>query len=126
MDMIETTSGNVRRGRRIMAGEGMVTPRQPMAVEEDGKVETLMPGRDRLTVEHPLVRRQPEKFDLCWKRDRATRMRLREYHERALRHIERELGERPTDTASCLRLPTSAANNYGLGVSRDRPKSWEL
>jgi hypothetical protein len=126
--MIE--SSGVARRRRSIAGEGMVTPRKPMTVVEDGKVETLEPGRHRLAVDHELVARNPDKFVACWKRDVKVRSQLCDMIERS-----RRLGSRrslPTTQnlyglgGSALDL-TGPSNNYGLGGSLNGWKpDWAL
>ena len=107
-----------RRGRRIIAGDGMVTPRKPMTLTEDGVMETLRPGSDRLTLEHPLVRANPERFTLCWRQDREGIVRMRQLLTLALRHADRELASR--------RRP-GRTDNHGLGVARPKgAPSWRL
>ena len=93
--IVESSDG--QRRRRAIAGEGMVTPRKPMAVaEDDGTIETLQPGRDRLTVEHELVARNPDKFVACWNLDVKVRSQLCDYLERSRRHgLTRARGASP-------------------------------
>jgi hypothetical protein len=58
--------------RRSIAGEGMVEPVKPITHEG----QTLRAGRDRLAVEHPLVRAAPHLFAVCDASDRATCERM--------------------------------------------------
>jgi hypothetical protein len=49
------------RSRRVLAGEGLVTPVRE--VEVNG--ERLQPKRDRLALDHPWVLARPELFRCC-------------------------------------------------------------
>lgn len=109
---LSSPGATVTRRRRVVAGEGMVTPRQRLTIADDGTVETLVPGRDRLSVDHPFVARYPERFELCWSKDTETRAQLRVLVERA---------HRPTSPS---RLGDD--NNYGLGPGRPRRPDWSL
>jgi hypothetical protein len=62
------------RRRRVIAGEGMVTPTKPLIFGH----ERLWPGRARLALDHELVRRRPEAFRAADPSDSATRMKLGE------------------------------------------------
>ena len=68
----ETATDPLRR-RRVMAGEGMVTPTKPLILGN----ERLWPGRSRLSPDHELVRRRPEDFRAADPSDCATRRQLR-------------------------------------------------
>jgi hypothetical protein len=95
----------------------MVTPRKRLTIEDDGKAETLVPGRDRLSVDHEFVTRHPEKFVACWSRDVHVRRQLVELRERAQRRASGPRSKRAPDTAS----------NYGLGAApRTTEASWRL
>ena len=67
-----------RRIRRAIAGEGMVTPRHGVEIDHEGRTERLIPGRDRLAPEHPIVRRRPELFRVADASDSRTRAFLEE------------------------------------------------
>ena len=68
------TATDPNRPRRVIAGEGMVTPTKPLLFGN----ERLWPGRARLAPNHELVRRQPEDFRAADPSDSATRWQLRE------------------------------------------------
>ena len=111
----------VRRRRHTLAGEGMVTPRQRMTVaDDDGRVETLEPGRDRLSIDYPLVARNPDKFVACWDRDVKVRSQLCDYLERSRQHRATRPGRATPATgyglgSSALQVPT-ATTNSGLSA----------
>ena len=96
--------------RRVKRGTGMVTPRAPVRFG----LETLQPGRDRLIPGHEAVLRAPHIFVPCDRTDKQTAERMR-----SLTRSRRGSSRSAPDT-------TGAASNYGLGVSRKRPKSWGL
>jgi hypothetical protein len=108
MSMHFETAHGVRVVRRVMAGEGMVTPVRPLLI--DGK--QAEPGRERFASDHELVRLRPELFRPCDSRDRRTHEDHRDMLVRAQRSLERELGSDRT---------------FGLGGGRkgSRP-SWAL
>jgi hypothetical protein len=60
--------------RRVIAGEGMVTPTKPLIYGN----ERLWPGRSRLALVHELVSQRPEDFRAADPSDSATRRQLRE------------------------------------------------
>jgi hypothetical protein len=67
---IEESGGE--RGRRVVEGEGMVTPiRELVITDPDGSEEVLTPRRTRLAPEAEIVRERPELFTLCCKDDRT-------------------------------------------------------
>jgi hypothetical protein len=70
------SSGQTRQ-RRVMAGEGLVTPRKRLTLEQNGLAETLIPRRDRLAVDHEFVARHPEWFEPSWREDKPVRAELR-------------------------------------------------
>jgi hypothetical protein len=72
-----------RRRRRVIAGEGMVTPVKLLVLETENGLENLHPGRSRLIVNYPFVRQHPELFRPCDPTDTATRDRMRAYLARA-------------------------------------------
>ena len=85
------TSGGVRE-QRVIAGEGMVRPMSPMIVSYEGQELRLIPGRHRLDPESPIVRDQPEKFELCLDDDRSDApYRFQGVLRTADRAIEKEL-----------------------------------
>jgi len=89
-----------------------------MTIEIDGVVETLVPGRDRLSIDHDFVARDPEQFEACWKRDVKVRSQLRDM-------IERSRTKSPAPSGygrdgSALEVPTPS-NNYGVGGSLNVP-----
>ena len=88
------TTGPARRRRRARAGEGMVTPRQPITLRDSYANEVLQPGRDRLAADHPLVAQYPEKFAVCDPKDVATRALMRELLTRTLRALEAPIRNR--------------------------------
>jgi len=90
-------------------------------------LKTLHPGRDRLTVDHEVVARNPEKFVACWERDVTVRSQLCDLIERS----RRQRPTRPSRTSSglggsALEVATQS-NNYGLGGSLNvRDPRWAL
>jgi len=89
--MFESSGGE--RERRVIAGEGMVRPISPMIVHYEGREERLIPGRHRLDPDHPIVRDQPERFELCLEKgDRTdTPYRFRSVLRAADREVEKRL-----------------------------------
>jgi hypothetical protein len=81
-----------RRPRRVMAGEGMVTPVEPLLLTENGKTEEFLPGGHRFVRDYPLVLKHPEWFEPCDPRDFDTYRRHRRLLEGTRRRLERELG----------------------------------
>jgi hypothetical protein len=66
--------------RRVLAGEGMLTPvRDTTVTYESGRSELLKAGVTRLAPDHRLVRMRPELFVLACKKDR-TKARARFRH----------------------------------------------
>jgi hypothetical protein len=61
-----------RPGRRVLAGEFMVTPVKPLELGVRGHGEKLLPGRDRLARDHWAVRERPEWFKPADPKDAAT------------------------------------------------------
>jgi hypothetical protein len=94
------TSGRIemvsdgRRPRRVLAGEGMVTPVKPLVLNEGDGDERLYPGRDRLAPDHAAVRARPEHFRPAMKGDKVTADHLLKLLGRAereeLRAIEQQ------------------------------------
>src|SRR4051794_23180827 len=78
------TAGPTRRRRRILAGEGMVTPTKPIVLRDADHSEVLGPG-SRLVPDHPLVQMYPSRFVPCDPKDAATRPALRSMLTRAVR-----------------------------------------
>jgi hypothetical protein len=67
---IEESGGE--HGRRVVAGEGMVTPiRELVITDPDGSEDVLSPRRTRLAPDAEIVRERPELFALCCKNDRT-------------------------------------------------------
>jgi hypothetical protein len=75
------------RPRRVMAGELMVSPTERLVLKENGKSEELVPGRDRLCRDHPLVRKNPEWFRPADPKDFDTYR----YHRRLLENTRKQL-----------------------------------
>lgn len=72
----------------------MVRPVKPLSlVNANGEVEILDPRRERLSVQHPEVRRRPEHFVPVDRKDSATAREMKRMLRRAehdeLREIER-------------------------------------
>ena len=77
--------------KRRSPGTGMVTPREPLVLKENGRTEELIPGRHRFIRSYPLVRQHPEWFRPCDSEDAETIERHKQLAERKLRR----LGGRP-------------------------------
>lgn len=71
---IAAVRDGVGRRQKRRAGEGMVTPTKPIAI--DGEV--LEPGRDRLSPDHEWVALRPDLFRACNPEDERTRLLLEE------------------------------------------------
>lgn len=67
-------------GRRVLAGERILTPVKPLELGVRGRGEKLLPGRDRLSRDHWAVRERPEWFrpadpkDVDTARDHSVRL----------------------------------------------------
>ena len=107
-DATELASG--RRGRRVVAGERMVTPVKPLNLGG----EKLLPGRDRLAPQHPAVRERPEWFRPAAPRDVSTARSHSRRLERAARAIRRRLGGTTRATTSTFRLPAGDRETWRL------------
>ena len=90
--MLETrpAPGRDSSRRRVLAGEGMVTPREKLVLKENGRTEELIPGRHRFIRDHPLVLRNPELWKPADFKDTATFRHHRRVAERKLRRLGRE------------------------------------
>lgn len=86
----EISTDRGRPGRRVIAGEGMVTPRERLVLKENGKTEELIPGHVRFIRDHPLVVKHPELFKPADPKDAATYRHHRQLAERKLRRMEME------------------------------------
>jgi len=73
------SAGVAARPRRVIAGETMVTPIDPVRI--DGG-ERLKPRRDRLALGHPFVQTNPELFIAADPKDTSTRDHLRTWIKR--------------------------------------------
>jgi hypothetical protein len=119
-------SGGVR-GRKVRAGEGMLTPVAPTRIDyADGTSELLVPGVSRFAIEHELVQWKPEAFVPCMKRgDRmGTSQRFAELLRAADRAVERQLAE-----ARGERPPRKRASIARTSIPRTRGKgnpAWYL
>jgi hypothetical protein len=86
---LEVTTGGARRNvRAILAGRGLVTPRQPITVPRaDGRGdEVALPRRNRFHPSLDFVRARPELFTVSDRSDKVTaelmlRMVKRREHE---------------------------------------------
>jgi len=100
----ELASGG--RRQKVIAGTGMVTPRRPVELHEDGqKIEELLPGRNRFARNHPLVRERPELFVPCDPKDAETFRYHRETAERKLRQLRTTTRTAPSTRRERFRLP---------------------
>src|SRR5687768_11662596 len=117
------------RPLRVLAGEGLVTPRRAVTVVyADGHRERLMPGRDRFSPSHTLVQQRPESFRLCFASDGSSAPRqLRDL----LRIRQRVLADEATGRAP-VPTRTSATPIFGMDSYRrtdrtaKRPPPWQL
>jgi hypothetical protein len=75
------------RGRRVLAGEGMlVATADGFFVDEFGHHE-IKAGVSRIAVDHPLARQRPDAFRVAWREDVETA----ELHRGNLRERMKEL-----------------------------------
>src|SRR4051812_16201423 len=93
-------SGPTRRGKRVLAGEGTVTPVKPIALRDGDVSEVLVPGRDRLSYNHPLVYQYPERFRPTDPKDVWTRADLRRALTRAARNVQHAISHGGTTRAT--------------------------
>jgi hypothetical protein len=71
----ECRPGPVRR--RVLRGDGTVTPRDRLEVTEPGGPgEVLLPGRSRLVPDHPWVVAQPDLFRPTYSKDEVVGLKL--------------------------------------------------
>ena len=109
----ETASMPVPTTRRRRLGDGMLTPVAPLEFRNPrngGRVEQLLPGRDRVSADWFGYKRHPELFRVVNRDDTRTVTRHRERLERTRRRIERELTGTTTRTA--------APGSFRLGEGR--------
>jgi hypothetical protein len=118
MTVIESANRFAARARRVIAGEGMLTPVEPLSF--DG--EALTPGRDRLSPDHPAVSQRPEWFRPADRKDTDTAARHRATLEREARSIRAGGPRQPgrPGKPSGYRLPSSTR------LPKSRPTSWRL
>ncbi len=80
-EIAASNGAGLTRQRRILRGDGMVTPRRMVEVTRaDGRIEKLHPERSRLVPTHSWVRENPEAFTPVFSGDfdcRAVLERLR-------------------------------------------------
>lgn len=110
---LEVSTGWSRPRRRVMAGEGMVTPRRRLVLKENGRTEELIPGRDRFIRDYPLVRESPELFEPADPKDAETFRHHRQLAERKLRRL-----------GGTTRADTRPPRKFSLGP--DRSPRWRL
>ncbi len=94
------TAGGFSRPLRVMAGEGMVEPTEPLVLKENGKTEQLLPGRYRLARDYPAVLKNPEWFKPCDPKDVDTYR----HHRRLLVRRAAQLGGTTRTTAAPKRF----------------------
>jgi hypothetical protein len=66
------------RGNRVIAGEGMLVATVDGEFTDPFGRHKIMAGITRIAVDHPLARRRPEAFRVCWRRDVETATRHRD------------------------------------------------
>jgi hypothetical protein len=86
--LLEETNSLRPRPRRVLAGEGMVTPTENLLLTENGKTEEQIPGRHRFIRDYPLVRKHPEWFRPADPKDVATNRYLRRLLENTRKQLE--------------------------------------
>ena len=114
----ETFDG--RRPRHVLAGEGMLTPIQPLEVHQDGKTEQLYPDSFRCSPDWWGVKERPELFRTCMgKDDKPTLARHRQLLKAAAKNLGRgETGDsapaRSLGHAPRWRLPRGPSHAWRL------------
>jgi hypothetical protein len=100
----------------------MLTPAKPLEFRNPstGRVEQMLPGRDRVSVDWWGYKRHPELFRVVNRDDTHTVARHRERLDRERRHIERQLARRGTTRADTRPRP-----KFSLGSGRPRDR-WRL
>jgi hypothetical protein len=110
---VEVAADGGRRRRNVVAGEGLVTPRKPLELREDGRDELLQPGRSRLSPDHWAVKERPELFQIAMSGDRGAASQLRALLVRARQEVRLQMrGGRPSSRGrlnSTRRLPARRA-----------------
>jgi hypothetical protein len=95
---VELSGGRGRR--RVMQGEGMLTPAKPLEMVVGGRREVLRPGRDRFAPEFWACRRRPELFRPADPRDVVTARNHADLLKRSRRALQRQSSRRRTTTAA--------------------------
>ena len=113
------------RARKVLAGEGMVQPTQPLRPKDpDLGYVLLLPGRDRLSPDHPLVAAHPECFEPCIRNDPYAAKPLRAHLERQARLVRAAIRSR--GGTSQARPRPSGAPRLARPPLRPPGRSWPL
>ena len=102
MTPFEKAAAAIPSTRRTRLGDGMFTPVRPIQYRDQWSrgVQTMLPGRDRVSPEWWGYKEHPEWFEVANRDDTRTVARHRETLQRTRRHIERQLGRRGTTRAT--------------------------
>ena len=121
MSPFEKAAAAIPSTRRKRLGDGMFTPVRPIQYRDQWSrgVQTMLPGRDRVSPEWWGYKDHPEWFEVANRADEVTAARHRETLERTRRVIERKLGRRGTTRATARPQP-----KFSLGP--DRSPEWRL
>ena len=103
----------IRRGR-VLAGEGMVTPRRRLVLKENGRTEELIPGVHRFARDYPLVRESPELFEPADPEDAETFRHHRQLAERKLRRLGGTTRATTSSRQKRSRLPERRPGRFRL------------
>jgi hypothetical protein len=99
------------RGRRVLAGEGMlVATADGFFVDAYGRHE-IKAGISRVAPDHPLARRRPERFRVAWREDLPTAKLHRGNLEARMKELS---GNAPRTTTPRARAP-SAKPGWWIG-----------
>ena len=112
----ETASMPVPSTRRRRLGDGMLTPVAPLEFKNPrngGRVERLLPGRDRVSTAWFGHKLHPELFRVVNRDDTRTVARHRQILKGLQRRLERE-------TTGTNRATTSRPRKFSLGLDRPR------
>lgn len=82
---IAVAAAVTRRHEKVLKGTNTVTPRRPITLHEDGRVEELQPGVSRFAPNHPVVVANPQLFEPADSRDSDTLRGHKKLLERKLR-----------------------------------------
>ncbi len=119
----DIAAGPQIRKRRVMAGEGTVTPIRPMTITTDGRREQIRPDLHRFAPHHEVVRARPELFKATDPRDSKTAAEMRSMVTRSRQATP---STRCYDSESGWRLGSRRPTRKLVLPEPDRCPKWRL